>query len=125
MLDQNLVVEAVIFLVHSYHMVERALGERHAVALEWKWRLAQAEYRRHFFGEEREYDFRSSFINSLGMQMEILRDSADILGRHHPLTLGVVAAVKLCFEEQLDWTNDDIPDDILEGLEGILHISRA
>ena len=57
--------------------------------------------------------------------MEILRDSADILGRHHPLTLGVAAAVKLCFDEQLDWTNGDIPDDILEGLEGILKISRA
>ena len=122
MLDQNLVVEAVTFLVHSYHLVERALGERHAVALEWKWRLAQAEYRRHFFGED---DCRTRFINSLGMQMEILRDSADILGRHHPLTLGVAAAVMLCFKEQLDWTNGDIPDDILEGLEGILHISRA
>ena len=28
-------------------------------------------------------------------------------------------------DEQLDWTNGDIPDDILEGLEGILKISRA
>ena len=57
--------------------------------------------------------------------MEILRDSADILGRHHPLTLGVVAAVKLCFEEQLDWTLDDIPDEIFDVSIPLLQSNRA
>ena len=59
------------------------------------------------------------------MHTESLRDSKNILGAYHPLTLEVRDGVMLCFKEQLDWTNDDIPDEILEGLEGVLQISRA
>ena len=46
--------------------------------------------------------------------MEILRDSTNILGAQHPLTCGVRASMKVSFEEQLDWTLDDIPDEIFE-----------
>ena len=113
LLDQNLVVEAVQCLVYSYRRAERSLGGNHAICLEMRWCVARAEYRRHFFGED---DCRSRFISSFGMHMEVLRDSTNILGVRHPTTRGIRASLKLCFEEQLDWTLDDIPREILEDL---------
>ena len=37
----------------------------------------------------------------------------------HPTTLGIRASLRHCFEEQLDWTLDDIPKDILADLARI------
>ena len=100
-------------LAESYRVAERALGEDHAICLELRWRLAQVAYKRHFFGEK---NYRSTLISSFGMHMEVLRDSTNILGVRHPTTRGIRASLKLCFEEQLDWTLDDIPREILEDL---------
>ena len=41
------------------------------------------------------------------------------LGAKHPMTLGIRASLKLCFEAQLDWTLDDIPRDIVDALDEI------
>ena len=41
------------------------------------------------------------------------------LGAKHPMTLAIRASLKLCFEEQLDWTLDDIPRKVFEALDEI------
>ena len=116
MLDQNLVIEAGAHLAESYRVAERALGEDHAICLELRWRLAQAAYKRHFFGEA---NYRRTLISSLGFHVEVLRDSTNFLGVRHPMTLEIRASLKLCFEEQLDRTLDDIPQEIFDDLARI------
>ena len=39
--------------------------------------------------------------------------SARTLGENHPLTRKIGAGFLMCFEEQLDWSLDDIPSDYL------------
>ena len=45
--------------------------------------------------------------------MAIHMRSARVLGIDHPLTRKVAAGFLRCFDEQLDWSLDDIPDDYL------------
>jgi regulator of sirC expression with transglutaminase-like and TPR domain len=40
--------------------------------------------------------------------------SGRVLGDDHPLKRKIVASFLKCFDEQLDWSLDDIPDDYLE-----------
>ena len=72
--------------------------------------LAQAVYKMHFFGRE---DFRQMLIDSIGMHQGIHMRSARVLGFYHPLTRKIFAAFLKSFEEQLDWSLDDIPSDYL------------
>ena len=39
--------------------------------------------------------------------------SARVLGEDHPLTRKIAAGFLKCFDEQLDWSLDDIPDEYL------------
>ena len=39
--------------------------------------------------------------------------AARVLGDDHPLTVNIDASMKLCCAEQLDWTLDDFPADVL------------
>ena len=115
-------IEAVQCLIYSYRLARESLGGNHAICLEMRWCLARAEYARHFFGGD---DCRSRFVNSFGLHMEVLRDSTNILGAQHPLTCGVRASMKVSFEEQLDWTLDDIPDEIFDVSIPLLQSNRA
>ena len=116
LLDQNLVDEAWTHLVRSYRAAERALGDMHAICLELRWRLAQVAYKRHFFGGD---DSRDSFIRSGEMFVGFLYQSVDTLGIGHPTTLEIWASLQLCFEEQLEWTLDDIHRKYFEALDEI------
>ena len=40
--------------------------------------------------------------------------SGRVLGDDHPLKRKIIASFLKCFDEQLDWSLDDIPDDYLE-----------
>ena len=64
----------------------------------------------HFFGRE---DYRSDLIQSITMHGGFHEHSARTLGENHPLTRKIVAAFLKCFDEQLDWSLDDIPSDYL------------
>ena len=112
--DQNLIVEAGAHITTSYRKAERALGEMHAICLEFRWRLAQVAYKRHFFGGD---DSRDSYLRSVEMSVGFLDQSVETLGIGHPTTLAIWASLQLCFEEQLEWTLDDIPRRIFEALD--------
>ena len=116
MLDQNLVTvtEAVKHLVTSHSAAERVFGSSHAVCIEMHWRTAQCLYRRHFFGGN---DYIDELRASIDGHMKFLGQSTEVLGVEHPTTLGIRASLKLCFEEQLDWTLDDIPREFIEKLD--------
>ena len=116
MLDQNLVDEAATHIASWYQPAERSLGEEHAICLEMRWRLAQASYRRHFFGRS---DYRIDVVATIGMFIGFFYQSVDTLGIGHPTTLEMWASLKLCFEEQLDWTLDDIPRENIDALDEI------
>ena len=72
----------------------------------------QATYKDHFFGREdyRRYDL----IQSISIHGGLHDHSARVLGESHPLTRKIFASFLKCFDEQLDWSLDDIPDDYLE-----------
>jgi hypothetical protein len=114
MLDQNLVDEAATHLASWYPPAERSLGEEHAICLEMSWRLAQARYKTHFFGRS---DYRIDVVATIGMFIGFFCQSVDTLGIGHPTTLGIWASLQLCFEEQLEWTRDDIPRKHFEFLD--------
>ena len=120
MLDQDLVGEAWAHLVTSHSAAERALGESHAVCIEMHWRTAQALYKRHFFGGNHPgNDYRSALRASIDGHTIILVQSTEVLGIGHPTTLDIWASLQLCFEEQLDWTLDDIPRGYIEAIDEI------
>ena len=58
----------------------------------------------HFFGHA---GFRDDLILSIEGHIDVLGRSSRVLGNHHPTTRAIVASLKLCFDEQLDWTLDD------------------
>ena len=78
------------------------------------WRLAQARYKTHFFGRS---DYRIDVVATIGMFIGFFCQSVDTLGIGHPTTLGIWASLQLCFEEQLEWTRDDIPRKHFEFLD--------
>ena len=116
MLDQNLVTEAVRHLVTLHTAAEQALGRSHAVCIEMHWRTAQCIYKRHFFGGN---DYRYLLKVSIDGHVKTLGRSTEVLGVEHPMTLRIWASLKLCFEEQLDWTLDDIPRKHIDALDEI------
>ena len=83
---------------------KRVLGEDHAIVIELDWRFAQAMYLSHFFGRA---GFRNELILSIKAHVEVIGRSSHVLGNHHPTTRAIAASLKLCFDEQLDWTLDD------------------
>ena len=115
MLDQNLVAEAWAHLTKSYHPAIGALGI-HAMVYEFIWRTAQAAHKLHFFGGDR---YRGYLITSIEAHVKVLVWATDTLGIVHPMTLEMWDSLKLCFEEQLDWTLDDIPRKHIEALDEI------
>ena len=116
MLDQNLVIEAWAHLSASYHKAVLALGSSHAMVYEFLWRESQAMYKLHFSGGDR---YRGYLITSIEAHVKVLVWTTNDLGIVHPTTLAIRASLKLCFEEQLDWTRDDIPRDIVDALDDI------
>ena len=103
-------------LVTSHIAAHRALGGSHAICIEMHWRIAQSIYKRHFFGGN---DYRDLLMASIKGHTTVLRQSTKVLGVEHPTTLAIRASLKLCFEEQLDWTLDDIPRKVFEALDEI------
>ena len=51
--------------------------------------------------------FRDDLILSIEGHIDVLGRSSRVLGNHHPTTREIAASLKLCFDEQLDWTLDD------------------
>ena len=41
------------------------------------------------------------------------KNSSLVLGKRHPITQKILASLILCFDEQLDWSVDDIPAELL------------
>ena len=58
-------------------------------------------------------------VTTIGMFIGFFYQSVDTLGIEHPTTLEMWASLKLCFEEQLDWTLDDIPRENIDALDEI------
>ena len=52
-------------------------------------------------------------IDSISMHDGAHIMSKRVLGDNHPLTRKAAAGFLRCFDEQLDWSLDDIPDDYL------------
>ena len=123
MLDQCLVVEAARFLANARRAAMRALGESHVMVYEFLWRSAQATYMFHFFGfGGNVYDvpvYRSQLIASIKGHGSALVWMTKTLGAKHPMTLEIRASLKVCFEEQLGWTLDDIPRGYIEAIDEI------
>jgi len=116
MLDQNLVVEAVRFLGNAGRASAQALGHSHVIVAEFLWRTAQATYKLHFLGGN---NHRGQLIASIEAHIEVLGRATNALGVTHPTTLEMCASLQLCFEEQLDWTLDDIPREHIDALDDI------
>ena len=57
---------------------------------------------------------RSTLISSIKILGGLVGLSGRVLGDDHPLKRKIVASFLKCFDEQLDWSLDDIPDDYLE-----------
>ena len=103
LLEDNFVAEAMKCLIDAIPKATRVLGEDYAV-IELGWRFAQARYLSHFFGHA---GFRDDLILSIEGHIDVLGRSSRVLGNHHPTTREIAASLKLCFDEQLDWTLDD------------------
>ena len=95
----------------GYRLAERDLGEEHATTVGLSFQLAQTVYKMHFFGRE---GYREMLIDSISMHDGAHIKSKRVLGDNHPLTRKIAAAFLKCFDEQLDWSLDDIPDELLE-----------
>ena len=98
------------YLAGLYRDAERDLGEEHVTTIGVSFQLAQAIYKMHFFGGE---GYRQMLIDSITMHDGAHIQSKRVLGDNHPLTRKVAAGFLRCFDEQLDWSLDDIPDDYL------------
>ena len=92
-------------------LARTSLGEDHATTIGLQFQFAQALYKTHFFGRE---GYRSTLISSIKILGGLVGISRRVLGDDHPLTRRIAAGFLMCFEEQLDWSLDDIPDDYLE-----------
>ena len=92
-------------------LARTSLGEDHATTIGLQFQFAQALYKTHFFGRE---GYRSTLISSIKILGGLVGISRRVLGDDHPLKRKIVASFLKCFDEQLDWSLDDIPDDYLE-----------
>ena len=104
-------VKAFTVLGEEFRLAHRRLGADHATTIGLQFQLAQATYQDHFFGRE---DYRRDLIQSITIHGGLHDQSARVLGIDHPLTRKVAAGYLRCFEEQLDWSLDDIPREHLE-----------
>ena len=110
LLAEHWVEKARRHLAGVYESAERDLGQEHATTIGIYFHFAQAYYKMHFFGRE---GYRKMLIGSIGVQVSIHLRSTRVLGIDHPLTRKVAAGFLRCFDEQLDWTLDDIPGEHL------------
>ena len=92
---------------------------------EFLWRTAQAAYMVHLFGGSNyrggylRGHYRGKLILSIEGHMKALAHAINELGVTHPTTLEIWASLQLCFEEQVDWTLDDIPREHIDALDEI------
>ena len=68
-------------------------------------------YKFHFFGRG---DYRGLLVESIRRHTALFKNSSLVLGKRHPITQKILASLILCFDEQLDWSVDDIPAELLE-----------
>ena len=78
--------------------------------VELRWYEALSLYKYHFFGYS---NSRECLVDSIRRFTGLLRNSSFVLGTRHPITQKVLASLRLCFDEQLDWSVDDIPAELL------------
>ena len=62
-------------------------------------------------------NYRDALRASIKGHTTVLGRSSEVLGVEHPTTLAIRASLKACFEEQLDWTLDDIPRGHIDALD--------
>ena len=86
----------------------RKFPARTLIGLEFQ--TAQTAYKTHFYGRD---GYRLLLAQSIEMHRGIHEHAGRVLGEDHPLTRKIAAAFLKCFDEQLDWSLDDIPDDYL------------
>ena len=67
-------------------------------------------YKYHFLGYS---NSRNCLVDSIRRFTGLLRNSSFVLGTRHPITQRILASLRLCFDEQLDWSVDDIPAELL------------
>ena len=63
-------------------------------------------YKVHFFGRD---DYRDKLHSSISAHIEIAARSILGLGSDHPMTLEIVASLRVCLDEQLGWSLRDFP----------------
>ena len=90
---------------------ERPWGYPRWVRATFRFQAAQAVYKMHFFGRE---DYRRDLLQSITMHGGFHEHSARVLGEDHPLTREIAQGFLTCFDEQLDWSLDDLPRPYLE-----------
>ena len=110
LLAEHWVEEAESHLCDEAGLAERDLGDDHATTIGLRFQAAQAVYKMHFFGRE---DYRRDLIQSITMHGGFHEHSARVLGEDHPLTREIAQGFLRCFDEQLDWSLDDIPGEHL------------
>jgi hypothetical protein len=110
LLAEHWVGEARRHLAGEYISAERALGADHATTIGLEFQTAQTAYKTHFYGRD---GYRLLLAQSIEMHGAIHDHAGRVLGEDHPLTRKVAAAFLKCFDEQLDWSLDDIPSDYL------------
>ena len=91
-------------------MAGRDLGEEHATTIGLYFQSAQTLYKTHFFGRK---GYRELLIHAMSIHEVAHIKSKRVLGDNHPLTRKIATSFLKCFEEQLDWSLDDIPSEIL------------
>ena len=91
-------------------MAESVLGEDHATTIGLDFQLAQVLYKTHFFGRE---GYRETLYDAMRIYQGLHVRLKRVLGVNHPLTHKVAAGFLRCFDEQLDWSLDDIPGEHL------------
>ena len=78
--------------------------------VELRWYEALVLYKYHFFGFS---NSRDCLVDSIRRYTGLLRNSLVVLGTRHPINRRIIASLRLCFDEQLDWSVDDIPAELL------------
>ena len=106
LLAEHWVEEAGNHLREEYLLAMRRLGRDHATTIGLELQCAEAVYKAHFFGRE---DYRQSLRDAMTLYVGLHVRLKRVLGIDHPLTRKVAAGFLRCFDEQLDWSLDDIP----------------
>jgi hypothetical protein len=113
LLAEHLVDEAWRLLGKECPLASDDLGIGHATSLGLHFQATRALYKRHFFGRDGYDGYRGDLIGSIGTHKTTHAIAAKVLGSDHPLTRKIAASFLKCFEEQLDWSLDDIPEEHL------------